>query len=117
MFATLTISGFWGMRQMPVQSQPQDSKSGSKKRNPLWAGIWGFSVVRNMAVAQLLLVAMTLITAHVQIITRISSAYPVWLWYLAASLQEGRNIGIFVKFMVLYSIVQTSLYASFLPPA
>jgi phosphatidylinositol glycan class V len=116
MFAILTLSGLWGLRQM-ISQGPQGTKSDNKEKKPLPAGTSGISIVRTMAVAQLLLVATTLITAHVQIITRISSAYPVWLWYLAGSLQERRNIGIFVKFMVLYSIVQAGLYASFLPPA
>ncbi len=77
-------------------------------------------ILRNMAAAQLALVLVTLFTAHVQIITRISSAYPVWMWYAAAvSTRKGDSFhaGLIVKFEVMYAIIQGGLFASFLPPA
>lgn len=75
-------------------------------------------MVRNLAVSQLLLTLITFTTAHVQIITRISSAYPVWLWYAAMSFRKGDAMaGILTKFMVMYAAIQGGLFASFLPPA
>ena len=76
-------------------------------------------MLRNLAASQLLLVLLTLINAHVQIVTRISSAYPVWLWYTAVLLRGGKSAlaGGLVKFMIIYAVVQGGLFASFLPPA
>lgn len=75
-------------------------------------------IFRNLAVSQTLLVVITLTTAHVQIITRMSSAFPVWVWYLAAGHNQNRPAAKhFVTFMVMYSIIQGGLFASFLPPA
>lgn len=75
-------------------------------------------VLRNLAVSQLALSVLTLTTAHVQIITRISSAFPLWIWYLAGVYQEGHPMSRgFVSFMVIYGVVQGGLFASFLPPA
>ncbi|KAJ4414315.1 ER membrane glycoprotein subunit of the GPI transamidase complex-like protein [Gnomoniopsis sp. IMI 355080] len=77
-------------------------------------------VVRSMAFAQMLLVALTFTTYHVQIITRLSSGYPAWYWWVAACLksQKTREMGSgFVVFMVMYALIQAVLFASFLPPA
>ncbi|KAJ0110133.1 hypothetical protein J7T55_000565 [Diaporthe amygdali] len=77
-------------------------------------------VVRSMAFAQVLLAAMTFTSYHVQIITRLSSGYPAWYWWLAACLKspKTRNMGSgFVVFMVMYASIQAVLFASFLPPA
>ena len=95
-----------------------------------------------LSLPQLLLTVMVLTTYHVQIITRISSGYPVWYWWVA-SLSAPSNTGegngdinekndgdgalkwlkgfrlqnIIVRFMVIYALVQGALFASFLPPA
>ena len=76
-------------------------------------------VLRNLAFSQLLLTTLILTTGHVQIITRVSSAYPVWVWYLATMLQDGKTKSAKgqVRFMVIYAVVQGGLFASFLPPA
>ncbi|KAI3395231.1 hypothetical protein diail_1657 [Diaporthe ilicicola] len=77
-------------------------------------------VVRSMAFAQVLLVIMALTSYHVQIITRLSSGYPAWYWWLAASLKnpKTRNMGSgLVVFAVMYASIQAVLFASFLPPA
>jgi phosphatidylinositol glycan class V len=79
-------------------------------------------LVGSIAVAQLVLVLMTFTSYHVQIITRISSGYPLWYLGLAERLASekgtrstwGRNV---VMFMVMYAMVQGVLFASFLPPA
>lgn len=75
-------------------------------------------VIRNLAISQVVLTVLTLTTAHVQIITRISSAYPVWVWYLAMLNKGEASLGgTFVRFMVIYEVIQAGLFASFLPPA
>ncbi|KUJ21880.1 mannosyltransferase [Mollisia scopiformis] len=116
-FTILIVSGLWALQYTAANGPPRATKQYDVKSSQISFGREGISVLRNMAVSQLFLAGMTLTTAHVQIITRISSAYPVWLWYLAASSHEGRLLGIFVKFMVLYGVIQAGLYASFLPPA
>jgi phosphatidylinositol glycan class V len=116
MFAILVISGLWALKFLPYESvqNPNNSKDVHKStQGPV------LQVIRNLAVSQLMLVLLTSTTAHVQIITRISSAYPVWLWYIAISYREGKAllVGRIVKFMVVYSVIQGGLFASFLPPA
>jgi phosphatidylinositol glycan class V len=78
------------------------------------------SYLRSMSYIQLVLTALAITTYHVQIITRISSGYPLWYWWLAGVLAHektagfGRNV---VLFMVMYASIQGALFASFLPPA
>lgn len=80
-----------------------------------------------LAIPQAALTILAFTSYHVQIITRISSGYPVWYWFLAAEiLREGKSgtadaiylsPGKMVRGMVLYGLVQGALFASFLPPA
>lgn len=114
MFAILIASGRWALnfnpdrqRQQPDSVKVTGTEHGSQQ------------VLRNLAVSQLVLVLLTSTTAHVQIITRISSAFPVWLWYGSIVSKDGKTLlgGNFVKFMVIYALVQGGLFASFLPPA
>lgn len=76
-------------------------------------------VLRNMAISQLLLTLVTWTSAHVQIITRISSSFPVWVWYIVTLIQRGDGFwgGNMVRYMVMYAVIQGGLFASFLPPA
>lgn len=77
-------------------------------------------VVRSMAAAQVLLVGLALANYHVQIITRLSSGYPAWYWWVAACLRSSktRRLGSgLVVFVVMYASIQGVLFASFLPPA
>ncbi|PBP25318.1 glycosyltransferase family 76 protein [Diplocarpon rosae] len=114
MLAILTVSGLWGLIfAADGQQKPTTTHEGNRKDHETR------KVVRNLAFSQLMLVIVTLTTAHVQIITRISSAYPVWLWY-GSLLSRDRNTlidGNLVQFMVIYALVQGALFASFLPPA
>jgi len=116
MFAILITSGLWGLNITPGQLVQTPRKADAVQKT---AGSPALQVIRNLAISQLILVISTLTTAHVQIITRMSSAYPIWLWYTALSQQKGNTLlaGSIVKFMVVYSIVQGGLFASFLPPA
>ncbi|KAM7208126.1 GPI mannosyltransferase 2 [Naviculisporaceae sp. PSN 640] len=113
MFTIMTISGLWALRGGPIGSKTDTVAKGKKVPEPR-----GYQVLRNLAVVQLLLALYTLTTAHAQIINRISSSSPVWLWYLAVGFGKrqplARNL---VAFMVIYAVVQGGLFASFLPPA
>jgi len=79
------------------------------------------------ALPQIVLVLLALTTYHVQIITRLSSGYPLWYWWLASLILEdhetsivGRKFstaGVITRWMVIYAIIQGGFFASFLPPA
>jgi phosphatidylinositol glycan class V len=76
------------------------------------------TLVRSAAVAQLIIAVLAVTNYHVQIIKRISSAYPVWYWWLAGKLLRGDAWGRrIVIFMVMYASIQGALFTSFLPPA
>ncbi|KAK8018958.1 GPI mannosyltransferase 2 [Apiospora marii] len=73
-----------------------------------------------MALSQVILTTLAITTYHIQIITRIASAYPVWYWWLAGQLGQKSTAkfgGGVVVYMVMYATIQGALFASFLPPA
>lgn len=73
-----------------------------------------------LAASQVLVAVLAITTYHVQIITRISSGYPVWYWWVAACLMDKKREragSAIVVFMVMYAGIQGGLFASFLPPA
>lgn len=84
-------------------------------------------IARRFAIPQIVIAALALTSYHVQIITRLSSGYPVWYWWLASLILEDRKTSfvgrkwstafVISRWMVIYSIVQGGLFASFLPPA
>lgn len=84
-------------------------------------------VVRRLLVPQFFLAFLALTSYHVQIITRLSSGYPVWYWWLAClSLDDAKRqtfgrswncAKIIIGWMVGYALIQAGLFASFLPPA
>lgn len=79
------------------------------------------------AVPQIVLAVLALTIYHIQIITRISSGYPVWYWWLASLILEdhtttclGTQLNtsmVITRWMVIYAVVQGGLFAAFLPPA
>ena len=77
-------------------------------------------MAQRMALVQVVLALLAATSYHVQIITRLSSGYPVWYWWLARELSKGlegklgRRV---LMFMVTYALIQGALFASFLPPA
>ena len=85
------------------------------------------TVARNIAMPQIALAALALTSYHVQIITRLSSGYPVWYWWVASLTVENQKIAltgrewgtamVISRWMIIYAIVQGGLFASFLPPA
>lgn len=77
-------------------------------------------LLRRITIPQLVLVLYTFTNAHVQIITRLSSAYPVWVWFVAKEVvtaNSKRQASYLIRYMVMYAIVQGGLFSSFLPPA
>lgn len=77
-------------------------------------------IIQSMVASQVILVFLAFTRNHVQIITRLSSGYPAWYWWVAACLRspKTRNLGGgIVMFMVMYACIQGVLFASFLPPA
>ncbi|KAI1185016.1 GPI mannosyltransferase 2 [Nemania serpens] len=78
------------------------------------------ALLRSMASIQLILTALAITNYHVQIITRVSSGYPLWYWWLANLLSDRKTAGTgknIVLFMIMYASIQGALFASFLPPA
>ena len=78
------------------------------------------SLIRSVALSQLILAALAVTNYHVQIITRISSGYPLWYFWLASKLGDPKGSAFGRKsviFMVMYAAIQGALFASFLPPA
>jgi phosphatidylinositol glycan class V len=105
MFVVMIKSGFWAFTS---KQSPADGGT-SSTMSP---------ILRNMAVSQLMLTLITLTTAHVQIISRISSSYPIWVWYGASLLRKNSLLAaVGVRYTVMYAIIQGGLFASFLPPA
>ncbi|KAI0133691.1 GPI mannosyltransferase 2 [Xylariales sp. AK1849] len=77
-------------------------------------------LIKAMALSQLVLAALAVTSYHIQIITRISSGYPLWYYWLAqrlGNLGTSKFAGRVVIFMVMYAAIQGALFASFLPPA
>lgn len=77
-----------------------------------------------LALPQALLAVLAVSIYHVQIINRIASGYPLWYWYLASQLRsyaQPKERSIIIKpavyGIVLYALIQGTLFASFLPPA
>ncbi|MCJ1470013.1 ER membrane glycoprotein subunit of the GPI transamidase complex-like protein [Pseudocyphellaria aurata] len=84
-------------------------------------------LIQSLAIVQMILAVLSLTSYHVQIITRLSSGYPVWYWWLASMIVENRALHMLgrewngarlvVRWMVVYAFIQGGLFASFLPPA
>jgi phosphatidylinositol glycan class V len=76
-------------------------------------------IVRVAAFSQLFLAGLAVLNHHVQVITRLSSGYPIWYMWLAGKLIDGKSkMGMRITyFMIMYASIQAVLFASFLPPA
>ena len=80
-----------------------------------------------ISVPQLALALLALTNYHVQVITRLSSGYPLWYWWLASTILSEKRGGsprasllkpyVLLRWMVVYAVTQGGLFASFLPPA
>ncbi|KAK5987744.1 GPI mannosyltransferase 2 [Cladobotryum mycophilum] len=74
--------------------------------------------VRTLAAIQLAVAILAITNFHVQIITRLSSGYSVWYWWVASCLGDRKSQArgwAIVVFMVMYGSIQGGLFASFLP--
>ena len=126
MLSILVCSSVWVLRCYSSPEMSADEKKGGSAEihpplriNP--------AIALRLAIPQIILATLALTTYHVQIITRLSSGYPVWYWWLASLILENRYTSlmgkkwstacIISKWMVIYAIVQGGLFASFLPPA
>ena len=119
MIVLMVLSGSWGWHGA-LLPEPK----GGKEHRMLQASK---QIIPGLAVPQIVLVLLALTTYHVQIITRLSSAYPLWYWWLASLVANGSKVKVFgrersvagmiLQWMVIYGLIQTGLFASFLPPA
>lgn len=90
-----------------------NDSTASTDRQALW-------LARSMALTQIFLAGLAITNFHIQIISRISSAYPLWYMWLASKLSDAKTSQFGAKvvmFMVLYATIQGALFASFMPPA
>jgi phosphatidylinositol glycan class V len=79
-------------------------------------------ILIRLMLPQFVLALLALTTFHVQVITRLSSAYPLWYLVLAKDIVNGdgnssRAPKWTVRYMIMYGLIQGVLFASFLPPA
>lgn len=77
-------------------------------------------LVRTLAAIQTLLAVLAITNYHVQIISRLSSGYPVWYWWVASCLMDKQRQSLgygVIVFITMYAAIQGGLFASFLPPA
>ena len=126
MLLILSCSGIWALQHRPtfLISVNRDSQETIEVRTPLRLNQ---AIARRLSAPQVALAALALTSYHIQIITRLSSGYPIWYWWLASlTLEEGKTsfMGakrsaafIISRWMVIYALVQGGLFASFLPPA
>ncbi|KAL8701760.1 MAG: hypothetical protein Q9224_000353 [Gallowayella concinna] len=104
----------------------QRAKSSHTPIGEGWMSPIGKEVGQRLAVLQLLLAVLAFTSYHVQIVTRISSGYPLWYWWLASKIMNKKHISLagyniptkgVVGWMVTYALLQAGLFAAFLPPA
>ena len=69
---------------MPFSATERKSPPVSERRGQAWLSPVGVDVARRFAVPQLVLALLAVMSYHVHIVTRISSGYPLWYWWLAS---------------------------------
>ena len=126
MLLVLLLSGIWAF-QGCLSSETSIDKGDHENTNVSPPLRISHTIASGFAIPQVALAALALTSYHVQIITRLSSGYPVWYWWVASLTLEdrktslmGREWGtasVISRWMVVYAIVQGGLFASFLPPA
>jgi GPI mannosyltransferase 2 len=109
----LTRTGMDVLSESPdsADSKDAESRTVTERLRPF---------MQSLGVVQIILSVLAITCYHVQIITRLSAAYPLWYWCTARSLTDpaksGAASGIIV-FMTMYASIQGALFAFFLPPA
>ncbi|PHH80554.1 hypothetical protein CDD80_1066 [Ophiocordyceps camponoti-rufipedis] len=116
---------YWTVNQLPLffLASPMlfilISSGLAMYRNPS-TGQYHRRLVRSLAAVQTLVAVLAITNYHVQVISRLSSGFPVWYWWVAGRILDGRTRSrtrAVVLFMVLYAGIQGGLFACFLPPA
>jgi len=116
MLSILALSSIWAVKiqNFVAESKLKKNRVAKNDQDSVVA------IIRVMLAIQLILGLTTLINAHVQIITRLASGYPIWYWWIASRVTEignGKTSEWLVRWMVMYAMIQGGLFASFLPPA
>ncbi len=127
MLALMIVSAFYVLSSDWDFSYTKTSGGGPVEALELTRNPISQYCLTRFALSQLLVAVLAFTTFHVQIITRISSGYPVlYLWAGAMLASEHRfrilghtfNISRWIiRWSIMYAIVQGGLFASFLPPA
>ena len=113
--SVMVASGIWGLQHQRVETHNL-SKGNTGEKHSIQNEA-DFPILRNLAVSQLLLTLPTFTTTHLQIISRLSSAYPVWMWFVSQSLVGGKSLSgkSTIRISIMYSLMQGRAFASFLP--
>ena len=119
--APFILSGAAFDRQRPKQKAFEDEKPSTETKAA------ARHCLQRFAVPQAVLTLLALTSFHVQIITRIATAYPLLYVWMARAIVEARTIRILgkdrdlskglIRWTIMYGIIQGGLFASFLPPA
>jgi GPI mannosyltransferase 2 len=127
MLSILGFSAIWALRGPRTRPAVKTKRVTSPASDAAGGESFTRTQLQKFAIPQLVLTVLALTTYHVQIITRISSGYVVWYWWLAFLISEKPQVEVFgkkwnlpktiVRWIVVYAIVQGGLFASFLPPA
>ncbi len=118
----------WTRTASGASKETTRSTTGKRKtKEPKSTSFTNRDILRRISIPQAVLATLALTNYHVQVITRLSSGYPVWYWWLASMIIDARDPQIFgrrwrpakttVRWIIIYGVVQGGLFASFLPPA
>lgn len=117
----VTLGSAWRAlnEETRINTGPDAAKKASKSRDTdRQLDHRADALLFRLALPQFALSCAALTTFHVQVITRLSSGYPLWYLILAQDiLDDKRTAQWVVRWMVMYAIIQAALFASFLPPA
>lgn len=128
MLVVMVWSSMWAWKEPLYFQQTTDvSESFIDAKTATRPPYIAFHYARPFATVQFVLSVLAFTNFHVQIVTRLSSGYPIWYWWLASGLlrskstvQAGKSPNYFVlvaRWIVMYATIQAGLFASFLPPA
>lgn len=127
MLLIMAYSSIWGwtVLMQPAQSSI-DRKTGVASKDEILR-VKMHNVLQILCVIQMMLAVLSLSSYHVQIITRLSSGYPVWYWWLSSAIINNGQVErprarwsnpiLVVRWMVMYTLIQGGLFSGFLPPA
>jgi phosphatidylinositol glycan class V len=101
-----------GTARINIKQKP--SKSGAVPHSNVLTD----AILIRLALPQLALACGALSSFHVQVITRLSSGYPLWYVVLARDVMDDKRTAQWtVRWMVMYALIQAVLFVNFLPPA